>query len=340
MRRLKELLARSMVLLPIVAVAASPSLPAFEASYAAELGTTLPELQRELADMSTGQDQELMLAGTDAQSRNALIPLVGGTQAGLSVYSPFAAGSETYSTALKCMTQAVYYEAANESRTGKRAVAQVVMNRMRHPAYPNSVCGVIYQGVNARVCQFSFTCDGALLRKPLQRQWNESLAVAKDALAGKQLPDVGTATHYHADYVLPKWAFTLDKLKVIGTHIFYRFPGRAGRSAAFQARWSQSEQIPQINWARFDADEESIEDLAVIEEEQFVPGLTVTPDPKDRHAPADVGGRLDTTKQWRLSIPDPVNQQGSYAATVSEQGDAVASSVAGHSDALEAETGS
>ena len=340
MSRLKELFARSLVLLPIVAVAASPSLPAIEASYAAELGATLPELQRELADMSTGQDQELMLAGTDAQSRNALIPLVAGTHAGLNAYSPFAAGSETYSTALKCMTQAVYYEAANESETGKRGVAQVVMNRMRHPAYPNSVCGVVYQGVNARVCQFSFTCDGALLRKPLQRQWSESLQVAKDALAGKQLPEVGTATHYHADYVVPKWAFTLEKLKVIGTHIFYRFPGRAGRSAAFQARWSQSERIPQINWARFDADEEMIEELAIVEEETFVPGLTVTADPKDRHAPSDVGGRLDTTKQWRLSIPDPVNQQGSYAATLSEQGDSVAASDNEQAGASETEMGS
>ncbi len=321
MRRMKELLARSLVLLPVVAIAASPSLPAIEASYAADLGATLPELQRELADMSTGQDQELMLAGTDAQSRNALIPLVAGTHSGLSAYSPFAAGSDTYSTALKCMTQAVYYEAANESEKGKRAVAQVVMNRMRHPAYPNSVCGVIYQGVNARVCQFSFTCDGALLRKPLERQWSESLEVAKDALDGRQLPEVGTATHYHADYVLPKWAYTLEKLEVIGTHIFYRFPGRAGRSAAFQARWSQSERIPQINWARFDADADLTEDFAVVEEEPFVPGLTVTADPTDRHAPTDVGGRLDTTKQWRLSIPDPVNQQGSYTATLNEQGD-------------------
>ncbi|MDJ0642096.1 MAG: cell wall hydrolase [Erythrobacter sp.] len=340
MKRMKELFARSVVLLPIVAIAASPSLPAIEASYAAELGATLPELQRELADMSTGQDQELMLAGTDAQSRNALIPLVGGTHTGLSAYSPFSSGSDTYSTALKCMTQAVYYEAANETETGKRAVAQVVMNRMRHPAYPNSVCGVIYQGVNARVCQFSFTCDGALLRKPLQRQWSESLQVAEDALAGKQLPDVGTATHYHADYVVPKWAFTLEKLKVIGTHIFYRFPGRAGRSAAFQARWSQSERIPQINWARFDPDEDLIEELAVIEEEPFVPGLTVTADPTDRHAPADVGGRLDTTKQWRLSIPDPVNQGGSYAATVNEQGETPESSASVRDETSEAEVGS
>ncbi|QUL37993.1 cell wall hydrolase [Erythrobacter sp. JK5] len=324
MSRIKELFARSLVLVPIFAVVASPSLPAIDASYAAELGATLPDLQREIAEMSTGEDQQLMLAGTDAQSRNALIPMIGGSHAGLSAYSPFAAGSDSYSTALTCMTQAIYYEAANEPETGKRAVAQVVMNRMRHPAYPNSVCGVVYQGVNARVCQFSFTCDGALLRKPLQRQWSQSLAVAKDALAGRQLPEVGTATHYHADYVVPKWAFTLEKLKVIGTHIFYRFPGRAGRSAAFQARWSQSERIPQINWARFDADEEMVEELAVIEEDAFVPGLTVTADPKDRHAPTDVGGRIDTTKEWRLSIPDPVGQKGSYAATVSRQGDLAA----------------
>src|SRR5207253_7963289 len=115
-------------------------------------------------------------------------------------------------TALRCLTQAIYYEAANEPETGKRAVAQVVINRMRHPAYPKSVCGVVYEGANAAVCQFSFTCDGALLRAPAQRQWAESRAVAEAALAGNVLPEVGSATNYHADYVLPRWAFTLGKI--------------------------------------------------------------------------------------------------------------------------------
>ena len=315
-------------LAPAMAMIASPSLLPAELPETVGKSQVEKQIKGSLTKMSTGKDQELMLAGTDAQSRNALIPTIEGMHPGLSAYGPMAPGTNNYATALKCMTQAVYYEAANESETGKRAVAQVVMNRMRHPAYPNSVCGVVYQGVNARVCQFSFTCDGALLRSPMKRQWSESLAVAKDALAGKQLPDVGTATHYHADYVLPKWAFTLEKLNVIGTHIFYRFPGRAGRPGAFQSRWAKSEQIPAIRWARLQEKLEELEEtdfsalgLAEFSDaEKFVPGLTVTADPTDRHAANDVGGRIDTTKEWRLSIPDPVNAQGSYSATVAEQG--------------------
>ena len=68
--------------------------------------------------------------------------------------------------ALLCLTQAVYYEAGFEPLEGRRAVAQVVLNRMRHPAFPKSVCGVVYQGARDPVCQFSFVCDGSLYRAP------------------------------------------------------------------------------------------------------------------------------------------------------------------------------
>ena len=316
---------KSLALLPVLALSASPMMAPHGTSMAAENVRIAPALERSLTDMSTGEGQELVLAGMDAQSRNSRIPKVTGMLSSLSSYSPIPAGSTQYGTALKCLTQAVYYEAANEPRRGKQAVAQVVLNRMRHPAYPNSVCGVVYQGVNQRVCQFSFTCDGALLRKPLQRQWSESLQVAKEAIAGKQLPDVGTATHYHADYVVPKWAFTLAKLDVIGRHIFYRFPGSAGEPRAFGARWSRSEGIPQINWVRIelalaDADAElGVEAL----EDTWTPGLTVAPAETDRHAANDVGGRIDTTKEWRLTIPDPTELGGSYQSTLAEQGEVV-----------------
>nr|WP_298929927.1 cell wall hydrolase [uncultured Erythrobacter sp.] len=298
--------------------AASPSLPIELAEQPITEKQISKDVGGSLAKMSTGVEQELLLAGGDAQSRNLLIPVSGGTPLALSAYAPIKLGSAKHSTAMKCLTQAVYYEAANESNDGKRAVAQVVLNRMRHPAYPNSVCGVVYQGVNARVCQFSFTCDGALLREPLRRQWSESEQVARAALSGSQMAAVGTATHYHADYVVPKWAYTLSKIEVIGTHIFYRFPGRAGRPSAFAARWAQSERIPDINWQRFNA---AFDDAPVanLEEEAFVPGLSVTRDTTDRHADTDVGGRIDTTKQWRLSIPDPVASESSYKATLEAQ---------------------
>jgi len=326
MTRLRELAMRAALLLPLAAIAASPSFAPHTTTKAAVLAQIEPKLQEALADMSTGEDQDLLIAGMDAQSRNARIPVTSGLQRNLSGYSPINGGSPHYRTALKCLTEAIYYEAANETRKGKHAVAQVVMNRMRHPAYPNSVCSVVYQGANDRVCQFSFTCDGALLRTPLRRQWRESLDVAKEVMRGKQLPEVGTATHYHADYVVPKWAYTLAKLQVIGTHIFYRFPGRAGEPRAFNASWAHSESVPTIDLFRLRTAQEELdfEKFASDTDEEWIPGLTVAPDPTDRLASNDVGGRIDTTKEWRLTIPDLDNSGSSYHAAIAGQSEAEA----------------
>ena len=114
-------------------------------------------LRTQLPTMSTGRHQAFIVTGATAQERNALIPLAGGRLADMAGFTAISPESSQYATALKCMTQAIYYEAANEPVQGKRAVAQVVINRLKHPAYPNSVCGVVYEGANAPVCQFSFT---------------------------------------------------------------------------------------------------------------------------------------------------------------------------------------
>ncbi|WP_298309154.1 cell wall hydrolase [uncultured Erythrobacter sp.] len=321
MRLMRRLALRVPLLAAATAVAASPMFVPDAPTSAAVFSQADSEIEAMLPEMSTGKDQQLLITGTDAQSRNARIPVHKALGRELAHYAPIGSGLPQYSTALNCLTQAIYYEAANEPQKGKMAVAQVVMNRMRHPAYPNSVCGVVYQGVNNRVCQFSFTCDGALLRKPLQRQWLESLSVAKEAMNGKQLPDVGTATHYHADYVVPKWAYTLAKINVIGRHIFYRFRGRAGEPSAFTAKWKRSESVPSINWARFDAEQDQLPSIDSVSDQrnEWVPGLTVAPTASDRHTTNDVGGRIDTTKEWRLTIPDPVDMRSSYEASVSDQ---------------------
>lgn len=147
--------------------------------------------------------------------------------------------------ALECLTQAVYYEAASEGGDGQRAVAQVVLNRMRHPGYPASVCGVIYQGSEKLTgCQFTFTCDGSLARLPAQSLWKQARRIASDALSGKVFAPVGHATHYHADYVLPYWADSLDKSVQIGRHIFYRFKGAFGENGAFRQRYAGVEPAP------------------------------------------------------------------------------------------------
>ena len=106
-----------------------------------------------------------------AEERNALIPIVTASSGSPKPFQLAGAGGGTYKTALHCLTEAIYYEAANESVAGKRGVAQVILNRVAHPAYPASVCGVVYQGWNAPVCQFSYTCDGSLARRPLDSLW-------------------------------------------------------------------------------------------------------------------------------------------------------------------------
>ena len=144
--------------------------------------------------------------------------------------------------AVLCLTQAIYFEAALEPRDGQEAVAQTVLNRMRHPDYPHTVCGVVYQGSQHLTgCQFSFTCDGSRNRDIVQAIWNQCQQVAMRALTGYVQPRVGTATFYHADYVFPAWGPTLVKIGQIGRHIFYRFPGPMGGERAFSNHWSGGE---------------------------------------------------------------------------------------------------
>jgi spore germination cell wall hydrolase CwlJ-like protein len=138
-------------------------------------------------------------------------------------------GGADRARALRCLTQAVYYEAGREALEGQQAVAQTVLNRVRHPAYPKSICGVVYQGsARATGCQFTFTCDGALAWAPEPALWARAESVARRALQGFVFKPIGPATHYHADYVAPYWAPTLVKLNRIGAHIFYRWTGPRG----------------------------------------------------------------------------------------------------------------
>ncbi|ODT59214.1 MAG: hypothetical protein ABS77_10665 [Phenylobacterium sp. SCN 69-14] len=152
------------------------------------------------------------------------------------------AGGQDASRALKCLAEAVYYESAREPQLGQEAVAQVVLNRVRHPAYPKSVCGVVYQGsARATGCQFSFTCDGSLRYAPEPGLWRLAQEVARRALAGHVNRTVGSATHYHAEYVAPYWAPTLVKMKQVGLHIFYRWTGPWGEPPAFTGRYAGGE---------------------------------------------------------------------------------------------------
>ena len=164
---------------------------------------------------------------------NAEIPGATGPNPAASPFL-FKGGAPARAQAVNCLASAVYYEAGNQDADGERAVAQVVLNRVRHPAFPGSVCGVVYQGSTRLTgCQFTFTCDGSLNRRPDADGWRRATAIAEQALAGSVFAPVGWATHYHADYVVPYWASTMAKNAIIGAHLFYRWAGGWGQPAVF-----------------------------------------------------------------------------------------------------------
>ncbi|MEM1052544.1 MAG: cell wall hydrolase [Pseudomonadota bacterium] len=146
----------------------------------------------------------------------------------------FTAGGASHARAASCLAQAIWYEAASESEAGQRAVAQVVLNRVAHPNWPGSVCGVVYQGSKRRTgCQFTFTCDGSLRRTAGGRSWQRAQDIASEALSGSVYAPIGHATHYHTLWVTPYWASSLDHVGTVGAHRFYRNRGAGGRKDAF-----------------------------------------------------------------------------------------------------------
>ena len=184
------------------------------------------------------------IAPQDALKINDAIPLAGPAGAARPFFHANASSLDQ-GRALDCLTSAVYYEAGQEPIDGQRAVAQVILNRVRHPAFPASVCGVVYQGSTRQTgCQFTFTCDGSMARAPIAASWDRARKVATAALAGSVYANVGNATHYHADYVVPYWASSLAKTAVVGAHLFYRWGGGWGMPGAFAQGYSGRESDP------------------------------------------------------------------------------------------------
>ena len=272
-----------------------------------------PRQAQALVEATTGENAVAVKAtGKDAELINAALPFSAAPVQAASAFTVDQSSSD-HRRALLCLTQAVYYEAGYESAEGRRAVAQVILNRLRHPAFPKSVCGVVYQASARPVCQFSFVCDGALNRRPSAAAWNEARAIAEAALAGYVEPSVGEATHYHADYVAPRWAPLLAKVAKLGTHIFYRWPGAWGTRAAFTGRYIGEPNDPAVLRPAL---------------RQAVAGATVggttdlppTPSgPPIARAPNDVGGLLDTSKGWTLNIPGPSDSDSAAARIAAEQ---------------------
>lgn len=173
------------------------------------------------------------LAPADAESFNAEVPFSTAPNPAARPFR-FAGTPEERARATDCLAAGVLYEAGDDT-VGERAVAQVVLNRLRHPAFPKTVCGVVFQGSERQTgCQFTFTCDGALARNRFSdAAWSRARDVAKAALAGKVYPAVGYATHYHTNWVVPYWSASLDKITAVGTHLFFRWTGWWGTPPAF-----------------------------------------------------------------------------------------------------------
>ncbi|MFN3513594.1 MAG: cell wall hydrolase [Phenylobacterium sp.] len=145
-------------------------------------------------------------------------------------------GALETSRELECMTQAVYYEARGEGPAGQAAVAQVVMNRVRHSAFPKTVCGVVYQGAGrGRGCQFSFACDGSMRARRETAAWERAERVALKALGGALNSAVGDATHFHATHVAPNWGPQMVRTAQVGLHVFYKFGRKVASSQALAA---------------------------------------------------------------------------------------------------------
>jgi spore germination cell wall hydrolase CwlJ-like protein len=152
------------------------------------------------------------------------------------VQDPAPSSINDRSQAIECMTSAILYEAGFEPREGQEAVAEVILNRLRNPVFPKTICGVVFQGSNRRTgCQFSFTCDGSLRKIMPAEVATRARAVATKAVDGELVAHTSGATYYHADYVMPYWAPTLVRVAAIGRHIFYRQPG--GREFSQLARY-------------------------------------------------------------------------------------------------------
>ena len=177
-----------------------------------------------------------------ARASNALVAIAKGKIAPARPFT-FTGTPADRSTALTCLTAAVLYEAGDDPE-GERAVAQVVLNRLRHPVFPKTVCGVIFQGADRKTgCQFTFACDGSIDRPPNPDAWKRAKAIADAALSGTVFKPVGTATHYHTDWVVPYWRDTLTKIAIVHTQIFYRWPGAWGLPPAFVGIAQAPEQL-------------------------------------------------------------------------------------------------
>ncbi|NYD88378.1 cell wall hydrolase [Sphingomonas melonis] len=160
------------------------------------------------------------LTMAEARASNAAVPIDVRRRLRALPYR-FQGGPAAREQAAECLATAALYEAGDDLR-GQRAVIQVILNRVRAPGFPKTICGIVYQGSGRTTgCQFSFTCDGSFRRRPVHLGWGAARRAARRALAGYVFADVGRATHYHTDWMVPYWRDTLVKVGRVRSHLFY-----------------------------------------------------------------------------------------------------------------------
>ena len=325
-----EVLIGAFVALAIVAALAAGLLYGRSAADAASLTVPItPTKAAQLIGATSGfEATQVQAVGEQAKVINAALPFASGP---VNAARPFALTGDNLDQrrALLCLTQAVYYEAGFEPVEGRRAVAQVVLNRLRHPAFPKSVCGVVYQS-NGRVCQFTFVCDGALYRQPARDAWLRAEEIARAALSGFVDTTVGEATHYHADYVAPRWAPLLGKVAQIGQHIFYRWPGAWGLPAAFTGRYIGEPRDPLSL-----RPPPPVVGQGLLNDAVAAPTGPITDGTVLKRAPDDVGGLLDTSKGWTLHIPGPEDSSNAAKLIATQEGKPAAPKVAAAGGVIE-----
>jgi hypothetical protein len=261
-RRSRAALFALLIGLPVLAVSAKAAVVAYYAPPAIAPVPPLPPIGYESEDHfpgaaslyvaeadaapMTGTTGTIDIANLAIPTNAVLTPDLDGTVRPAQPFSMLGASALDRGRALDCLSTAIYYEAASESDDGQRAVAQVILNRVRHPAFPNTVCGVIYQGSERTTgCQFSYACDGSMARPRSAAAMARATRIAAAALNGYVMGAVGLATHYHTYAVTPSWNRSLVMTDAIGAHFFHRWKGYFGTAAAFSnARYQGGEPMP------------------------------------------------------------------------------------------------
>lgn len=170
---------------------------------------------------TTTRHRKPRLTMAQARASNALVPIVADKRRRAKPFR-FHGGPAARLQATECLATVALYEAGTD-RDGQRAVIQVVLNRVGARGFPKTVCGVVYQGADRKTgCQFSFTCDGSQTRRPEHDGWEQARHAARRAMDGYVYAPVGSATHYHTDWLVPYWRSSLVKVATVESHIFYQ----------------------------------------------------------------------------------------------------------------------